>query len=492
MRSSDSSKRKYSWRLITFIYVLILVAACCAIAAVSSIRLFKSRINSETEAVKSLNKQIELSLEKYFNNIEDASKVILANRSFAAYNSADTKIEKYDAIQIENEIEEFLLNMSMLDNYCDFCIIYVNDHIIGKISVGTQDLMNEKIYRDFKNILGDDKTKWLSGINGSYNKIFYLRQVNDNAVFVSSFYTSELGDVFPINENESTISYLTDKEGNIILSSDNTSGKRLDDKLTENGNSGRYTVTDTEYVQSFSELPWDMNVITVKDLNGISSEHENTLMVCGGILVCAVIILIIAYLLILPAESGTEKSSHERVDKLTGLHSSESVENLIADKIETCISGSTIMLALVSIENYRLINENYGRAGINEALLTVSHTLTEMFGDFEDKKSGNIVGKTDMNEFVIFADFTEYDLFKAHDRLKESLRALDAKLKQCELSSDRGMIKCAVGAAIYPDSSTDYDELYECAHNALEESWDNGGKKYVLHKKETQTKGGKV
>jgi len=235
-----------------------------------------------------------------------------------------------------------------------------------------------------------------------------------------------------------------------------------------------------------------MNVITVKDLSGISSEHQNTLMVCGGILVCAVIILIIAYLLILPSDSRAEKSSPEKVDKLTGLHSSEAVENLIADKIETCISGSTIMLALVSIENYRLINENYGRAGINEALLTVSHTLTEMFGDFEDENSGNIVGKTDMNEFVIFADFTEYDLFKAHDRLKESLRALDAKLKQCELSSDRGMIKCAVGAAIYPDSSTDYDELYECAHNALEESWNNGGKKYVLHKKETQTKGGRV
>lgn len=490
MISSDGSPKKFSWKLITFIYILILVSACCAIAVVSSIRLFSSRINSEAEVVASLNKQLGLSLEKYFNNIEDASKVVLAERSIAAYNAADAKIDKYAASQTEDEIEDYLLTMSMLDNYCDFCIIYVNDHIVGKISVGTEDLMSDNIYSDFLDILGDDKTKWISGINGSYKKIFYLKQVNENAVFVSSFYTSELEDVFPVNaDDENTKFYLSDKEGNIILSSDGTSGKKLDGKLTENGTSGRYTVKDSDYIQSFSETRWGMNIITLRDMRHASLEHVNTLMVCGGILVCSVIILIIAYLLILPSDNGTDKSSPETVDKLTGLHSSEAVENLIADKIETCISGSTIMLALVSIENYRLINESYGRAGINEALLTVSHKLTEMFGDDNSK---NIVGRTDKNEFVIFADFTEYDLFKAHDRLKESLRALDEKLKQCELSSDRGMIKCAVGAAIYPDSSTDYDELYEYAHEALEESWKNGGKKYSLHTKDVQTKGGKV
>lgn len=489
MKSKDGSKRKRSWRVITFIYILILVSACCAITVVSTIKLFKNRINSEAETVTSLNKQIELSLGKYFNNIEDASKVILTKRSFAAYNAADTMQDKYNAIQTENEISEFLLTMSMLDNYCDFCIIYANDHIIGKISVGTQDLVSKNIYRDFTELLVEDKTKWVSGIGGSYNKIFYLRSVNDNAVFVSSFYTSELSEVFPVNkDNENTVSYLTDREGNIILSTDNTSGKKLESRFTENGTSGRYTVIDTHYIQSFSQLPLGMNVTTVKDLRSTLAEYNNNVILCGGIAVCAVIILIISYLLVLPTDNAAVRASSESVDRLTGLHSSETVENLIADKIETCISGSTIMLALVSIENYRLINENYGRAGINEALLTVSQTLTEMFGD-ED--SGNIVGKIDTNEFVIFADFTEYDLFKAHDRLKESLHALDVKLKQCELSSDRGLIKCAVGAAIYPDSSTDYDELYEYAHSALEESWNNGGKKYVLHKKAVQTKGGK-
>ncbi len=490
MRSSEGSETKFSWRLVTFIYVIVLISACCAIAVVSSVKLFNSRINSESEIVTSLNKQLRLSLEDYFSNIESASKVVLAERSLAAYNAADTKIDKYEAIQTEKEIEEYLLTISMLDNYCDFCIIYVNDRILGKVSVGTEDLISDDIYKNFSDLLGDDKTKWASGINGSYKKIFYLRRVNDNAVFVSSFYTTELENVFSACENdENTKFYLADKEGNIIFSSDDASGKKLESKLTENGSTGSYTVIDTEYIESFSEISGDMGVITLRDLHNISLEHGNTLMVCGGILICAAVILIMAYLFILPSDNGTDKSSPETVDKLTGLHSSEAVENLIADKIETCISGSTIMLALVSIENYRLINENYGRAGINEALLTVSHTLTEMFGDDDSK---NIVGKTDKNEFVIFADFTEYDLFKAHDKLKESLRSLDGKLKQCALSSDRGMIKCAVGAAVYPDSSTDYDELYDYAHEALEKSWKDGGKKYVLHKKEVQTKGGRV
>ena len=140
------------------------------------------------------------------------------------------------------------------------------------------------------------------------------------------------------------------------------------------------------------------------------------------------------------------------------------MENVIVDKIDRCINGTTMVFMLVSIKNYGLINENYGENAVDEALVKVSAVLREFYG----KK--NTVGKTGENEFAVLADFTDFDLFKAHDRIKDNIRQLEGELDELELENERGRIMCAVGAAIYPDDSDDYDVLYEQAKISLEDS----------------------
>ena len=97
-------------------------------------------------------------------------------------------------------------------------------------------------------------------------------------------------------------------------------------------------------------------------------------------------------------------------------------------------------------------------------MVKVSGVLREFYG------KNNTVGKTGENEFAVLADFTDFNLFKAHDRMKANIRQLEEELDKLELENERGMIRCAIGAAIYPDDSDDYDVLYENAKAALDDS----------------------
>ena len=123
-----------------------------------------------------------------------------------------------------------------------------------------------------------------------------------------------------------------------------------------------------------------------------------------------------------------------------------------------------MVLLLVKIKNYELISENYGESAVDEALLKTAEVLRDFYG------KNNTVGKTGDNEFAVLADFTDFNLFKAHDRMKANIRQLEEELEKLELENERGMIRCAVGASVYPDDSDDYDTLYENAKAALEDS----------------------
>jgi uncharacterized protein (UPF0212 family) len=84
------------------------------------------------------------------------------------------------------------------------------------------------------------------------------------------------------------------------------------------------------------------------------------------------------------------------------------------------------------------------------------------------------------------ADYTQYDLFKANDALKQGLIDMSEALNSVYLANVDDIHIC-VGASIYPHNSTDYDELYLMAEKALQEAIDDDEKSYAIYKKEKST-----
>ncbi len=82
------------------------------------------------------------------------------------------------------------------------------------------------------------------------------------------------------------------------------------------------------------------------------------------------------------------------------------------------------------------------------------------------------------------ANFTQYDLFKANDALKDSLVKLSEHMNSVMLANQGDMQIC-IGAAVFPHSSGDYDELYDMAEKALEDAVNDDERSYAVYSKKS-------
>ncbi|MBR1382990.1 MAG: diguanylate cyclase [Ruminococcus sp.] len=475
--------------LIAGIVCILLTAIVLTIAG-----SYFSRGNSsefDSEYCTALNTQMSKSIDLFLDSMNSTGKILFSNEEYIAYDGqSGTAAEQAD---IESRIKSFLLSVSVVDNFADYGLVYENGKTLGRISDGCRDLFNDKIYERLSESLGNEKTGWFTGFydedkdSYDFKKLFYVRKINDKAVFVSSCYSTELESRFITGFKANTIrSILIDDKNRIIFDTDSDSvSENIDtDILDLFAGSTDTTVLSDFRIASVSSLDNGWQLITVMDMDA----KRQLTMKFALISVFVVIIILMVYELLLHLASATydperaRLSSAASIDPTTGLHSADYTENVILDKIETSLTGSTFALMIVNITNLGLIEEAYGEETANEAVVKVAHAVDDLFG------AEHTVGIMKRDEFAVFADFTDINLLKAYDDIKASVSGLAKRLERCELDNDRGEIKTAVGAALYPDCSADYDELLSLAEDAAKQCSADRTKTYVLYKKKGDVK----
>ncbi len=425
------------------------------------------------ENVFAMNSQLSRGADSKLDKLESVSSRVYQRKRFveydaSVYNHAD---DPYEAIQLESEIRDFLNSLSAVDNYNDFFFVYANNHTVGKVSKAANEEFGKDMYEKVRGYLKSDMSTWVTGLNGDFERLYYIRSINSGTVFVGSMFTSEMKTIFPEANAEHLSFALVDDSANIIFSVNHNSvtDEALKKLMTEWTDGEPVAVDCLKYAASSSKCGDSWHVITVSDFSSRNARYLRIMMYCTFILLGAVVLVCVLGFLLSSSRMPDNiifrgDYSANNVDRLTGLIMNEALENVIIGKIDSCINGTTMVLMLVSIKNYELISENYGESAVEEALVKVSSVLREFYG------KSNTVGKTGENEFAVLADFTDFNLFKAHERMKANTRQLEQELDKLELENERGMIRCAIGAAIYPDDSEDYDTLYEYAKTALSDS----------------------
>lgn len=457
--------------------LFVIVAACCAVLGCSLYTGYENSVNDEAEMISNVNRQLCKAVDLKIAEFEKISNLLFTDDNFSQYDAAQVGEDSYESKQLEDEMGRQLESLSLLGNYSDFCVMYKNDKTIGIVCSATENLLDNQLYETADNLLEGKKTAWIVGQGGDYSRIYYIRKEGDFAIFLASFYAAQLSDLF-LSDNQlgGAKCYILGENMDIAASTDSVQKIGLDSEYLADLDKSNCTIIDTDYIQCINTMSNGWKAVTVKDLSEKKNQLNKQIIVGLGIMIVACVLYLIIFVAAVSLESYSLSKSQDAVDSLTGFYNAEAAENLIADKIETCMAGSTIMLALISIKNYNLIFEDYGEDGCSEAVVILSDMLKQMYNE------NSVVARTQENEFAIFADFSEYDLFKAHDRLRENLKQLESRLDECQLPQGRGMIKCAIGAAIYPDVSQDYDMLYECAKTALNEAIKGEDLNCVLYK----------
>ncbi len=171
-----------------------------------------------------VNDQMKIGMDNYFDDVEEIASLVFRNKEYYSYDKSKTVNQNSKTMQLEADIKEELLTISLMQNFGDFVIVYKDNSVIGKVGNGTAALFGEEMF--FQNIssyIQNERTEdgWFTGVEGSFKKIYYVKRIHKNAVLLASLYTSELQNVITNSDQmQEMVLQLLDSAGNVIYSNE--------------------------------------------------------------------------------------------------------------------------------------------------------------------------------------------------------------------------------------------------------------------------------
>lgn len=132
--------------------------------------------------------------------------------------------------------------------------------------------------------------------------------------------------------------------------------------------------------------------------------------------------------------------------------------------------GSLITVFFIDLDNFKMVNDQYGHSSGDMVLIEVAKRLTEMM------RKSDTVARFSGDEFVILTELT-------NDR--EAIRNLAQKIldnieQPIRVEGGSVTISASIGISISPDDGLDAEELLKKADTAMYVSKDNGRNKITL------------
>ena len=199
-------------------YILIAITVIVLTAVLTYRNTSGVMTNKVGVLMTAINDQMRLNINNFQDDIEDVCALAFADPDTREYSGSSTKLGDYEKIQLESAISSSLLNTSLLHNFGDYGIVYTNDLSVGRISSTTKSVLSSGgFYKTLESNITNEATSdgWFTGVNGNYLRLFYVKRIHDEAILLTSTYTSELETVLEFSDQ------LSDMKVSIISEDDN-------------------------------------------------------------------------------------------------------------------------------------------------------------------------------------------------------------------------------------------------------------------------------
>jgi diguanylate cyclase (GGDEF)-like protein len=201
----------------------------------------------------------------------------------------------------------------------------------------------------------------------------------------------------------------------------------------------------------------------------VDQTHDVVLLVT---ILATAVLAIVLYFIFRTADKRLKRQTHEliestRRDALTGALTHGAVVDLFSISLETAIAAKGSMsLALVDIDNFRLLNEAHGHRAGDQVLRQVGDLLTS------ELPSEAIVGRFGPDEFLVIAPSAlDAALGPSIARFRERIGELAMRFGD----SERLPVTVSVGLCGYPENGRSATELLSMASVALSQAKMSGG-----------------
>ena len=443
------------------------------------------------ELTNHLNVQMQMNMDSYLSRVETMATLIFTEKETYTYDATDKNIEKYDALNIENAISEKLYSICLMENFVDFSIVYSNEHTVGKLSNNTKDLFGDRLYEDLSAIINRARTQdgWMAGYSGNYNRIYYVKKVNDNAILVTSFYTTELESVFehPGGIADVTIRLVDNHDMMLYSSEDGETGTALGDDIRERiSGLEASTFIDDTYLITVNRCGDDWRVICSVPTQIILREQTSVqLFILTVGVVAAVIAILLSMMLSFGISNSVDKemtvlNKKAQIDQLTGVYNKRSFETKVDTFLKQADRDAHFAVILFDIDNFKSVNDTYGHAFGDKVLAGAGEIMKRTF------RSDDYLGRLGGDEFCVFMPIKAG--MSDEDR-RDLIGRKCTELCDAFTAGDFGgapdfQVTISAGVAVYPQNGSSFNALYKAADSALYVSKRKGKNTFSVYEEE--------
>lgn len=519
-KGKEKSGERFRWFqfeiLVVFAAIILIVTAFLDFVILE--RSGRAMQQTVSDLIAANSRQLELNINSYLERMETISTLLFSDEGYYQYDATDEGIEDYDKVKSEETIKDRIVDIGLMENYSDFGIIYSDDHKVGWISHGTQDLFPEGgIYDGFSQYIVNPKKNdgWCFGINGSSDRMYYIKRLNSNAILVSSIYTRELASVFiyPEQLKEMTIR-LVDQDNTIMFSSaDGEIGEKLPEEIAreiENGygqpeDSGKAeeaqtdtaqtdtTLADTEqmsvsssiisedYIINSNVCTNDWRVVCSVPTKIILEENLKLRQFTLRVSISMAILFVLIGLLLITRLSrpmdGMVTSLQERaeIDKLSGVMNKATFQESVEGRLAESVDNRVMVYVMLDVDNFKQINDKLGHAYGDQVIIRMGKLLRRLY----DRET--MIGRLGGDEFALFTDCIDVDKEEVVNAAKEQMeQVLSDFLEEFEKEREQCGVSLSAGVYVTEDREAGFKELYERADAALYVSKQSGKSQYTF------------
>ena len=134
--------------------------------------------------------------------------------------------------------------------------------------------------------------------------------------------------------------------------------------------------------------------------------------------------------------------------------------------------------SIIDLDNFKLINDNYGHSVGDECLITISDSFIKYIGD------DGLVGRYGGDEFIVIYLCKDPTYDRTHEFFTRLYHDKQIIRRTLELSSVRLFVTATAGVASFPYDSLNFDDLFQKADKALYRGKQKGRNCYIIYVEE--------
>ena len=453
-----------------------------------------------SELIAANGRQLELNINSYFQRMETVSTLMFSDEDYYLYDETDSTIEEYDKVKSEENIKNRIVDIGLMENYSDFGIIYSDDHKVGWISHGTQDLFPDGgMYEVFSGYIVNDMKNdgWCFGINGNTDRMYYIKRLNPNAILVSSIYTRELSSVFIYPEQLDDMRIrMIDDSGKIVFSSvsdeigqmlsekiaNELKRMDLDDNNKEDHNISTSIITD-EYLINVNVCSNNWRVICSVPTRKILSENEAlksfTIRVSGCLAALFMFVGLFIVIRLSRPMDGMVSSLQERaaIDKLSGVMNKATFQEAVEARLTNPADNRYCVFVMLDMDNFKQVNDKLGHSYGDQVIIRVGRLLRRLYD------TQTMIGRMGGDEFALYTECIDIPREEVFEAVTSQMdKVMEAFTEEFEVERVQCNVSISAGVYIAEPYDNDYSEVFNNADKALYESKHSGKSRYTFYK----------